>query len=519
MKEEPYEVHREEKKNKTSLVLYEEGKVPQTLIEDIRGYDVIKVDNRVYYGDLKYSRMKGYYYNERFDVLIELTQDKEMIVYSEKEEKGRTRFEIKRPDKYVAKEMELSPLGGEDFTLDIFKDIYWNDEVFLTHGSVFKIEDWRGYTVLKLADKELILAKISKEEFKEHIDSQKDGRQEKEKELVTDKEALLFTRWYIEYFNNTSPSKLEVINEDEKHYIVQAYFGSDDKSYKNQYHVDKQHGTATPLQENEDEKITAHKDVMTYSIDNDMLWMIDEKGEKGRLFKVKVLKDVKQKEGKIETKFLWQKDHNIYFIVKRYDELEEYIEADLYRYDLIKRKVVYLTGGYGAFSDVDFEFEEERGTICICSVTAKHEVTILRLDAVLGEYLEAISPGPQVEDKESTKEDNVYEYEIIRPKGKSDFYICQYNKQTRKNRLLCKINTFSYYDAIMPGPVVKLSDEIYFMDYTYYVTEEDRENHVGKAGKPFVFCKVNIKTGVVNRVTKDEYIRFLDEEDKLRIND
>jgi hypothetical protein len=124
--------------------------------------------------------------------------------------------------------------------------------------------------------------------------------------------------------------------------------------------------------------------------------------------------------------------------------------------------------------------------------------------------LEAISPGPQVEDKENTKEDNVYEYEIIRPKGKSDFYICQYNKQTRKNRLICKINIFSYYDAIEPGPVVKLGDEIYFMDYTYYITQEELDNREKGAPRPIAYCKVNVKTGVVSRVKEQEYINLLD---------
>lgn len=508
---EQYKISFEEKEDKTSLVIYEGDKGPQILMEDVRDYDMIKAGNEVYRGALKYSHIVGYYYSERFDVFIEFTKDKEMIVYSEQEEKGRTKFEATRKESYSGKEIELSPLDNKDFAVDVFKDIFWNDEAFLTSGSIFYAEDWSGDSALKLRDKKLLLTKLSEEEFKNQLANQKSRKEEKEKELITKKEATLFTKWYIGYVSKIPATYIEVINEDEENYVVQAQFETEDASYKNQYQVDKKHGTVAPLQEGKDDNSTENKDIMTYSIDNDMLWMIDEQGEKGRLFKVKVLDDEKKRRGEKEVKILWKKDHNIYFLVQWYDEYEEYIEADLYRYDLIERKATRLVEAFGVFdSEVEFTFEEERGTIRVKSLVVLHYIDHTRIDAITGEYLETIAQMPYIMEKESAEDDDLYDYEVISPKGKQDFYICEYNKKTKEKRLICKIDGSDYYAGYYPEPAVKVGDEIYFMDYTYYVKPGEVDRRTEDGERIPIYCKVNVKTGLVSRVKEKEYCSLLE---------
>ena len=252
-----------------------------------------------------------------------------------------------------------------------------------------------------------------------------------------------------------------------------------------------------------------HQDQMTYAVENDVLWMIDEQGNRGRLVNLEALYLKANPRQEESGKLLWQYGNNVYFVVRKYDTLDEYNEDTLWRYDLVQRKAVRLIETYGAFNHAaSYTLEEERGTIRIEYSPGRHEMYLVRIDPITGEEQEWIAPYVYNGSEYSIAQEGELIYEIVRPEEEDAYFICEYNQNTKERRLLCEVDTIDYYAGKLPEAAIKVEEDIYFMDYTYYLTPEEE---VAKDDRDLkaVYCKVNVKTAQVSRVSKEAYESLL----------
>lgn len=506
-----YVTYFESKEGRTRLMLYTEEQGIQTLIENVDDYNKIKINNQLYEGALKYGQVVGYYANEDFDILIEMTKDGEMIIYNEGEEKGRVAFkvtEVKGDEKGL---IRLSPLSGIDFTIDIFKNRFWNDEVFLSPNTIFRKPYYEDESKLILVDKELTLTNLDEVAFRKQLAGQMNTNKESEEQFLTSSEAVLFTKWYINYRGEEMPAYIEVDHEEGDYYVVHAY---DNIATLNWYQVDKRSGEIMPLEVEVDLNEREHKNIMTYKIENEVLWMVDEQGNKGYLTNL----DAFYKRDHIRIKetgeFLWQYGSNVYFAIRRYDTIDEYNQDTLWRYDLVQRKATQLIEAESTFDrGVSFILEAERGAIRVEYCAFRHNLSRVRIDPITGEYQEWIAQYHYDDDSEcSIAKEGALVYEVVCPKGKGDFFICEYNEETKQHRLLCKVDDIDYYGGKLPQAAIKVDDDIYFMDYTHYLTPEEVKQ---KQEETFegAYCKVNVKTAQVSRVSKETYESLLENQE------
>ena len=492
-----YVTYFENKEGQTRLMLYTKEQGIQTLIENVDNYDMVKINNRFYKSPLKYNQVIGYYANEAFDILLEMTKNQEMIIYCGGQEKGRVAFKVAKAEE--KEQIKLSPLSGIDFTIDIFKKRFWNDEVFLSRNTIFKKHYYRDEMELILADKTLTLIRLNEGAFRNRLGGQRDTSKESKEELLTPREAVLFTKWYISYLGKEMPAYIEVAREEGDYYIVHTY---NNVATLNGYQIDKRSGEIIPLEREETLAHREYKDIMTYKIEDDVLWMVDEQGNKGRLVNLEAFYRRDDEEVEETGEFLWQYGSNIYFSIRRHYNLEECNEDTLWRYDLMKRKATRLTEATSVLNrDVDYILEPERGTIRVESCAFRTNLTRERIDLITGEHQELIAQYHDSSNCSIVQEGELI-YEVVCPKGEKDFFICEYNLETKEQRLLCKVNDGDFYGGFRPEPAIKVGDDIYFMDYTHYLTPEEAEQDGHFEG---VYCKVNVKTAQVSRVSKETY--------------
>ncbi len=501
-----YVTYFESKEGRTRLMLYTKEQGIQTLIENVDDYSMIKINNQLYESALKYGQVVGYYANEDFDILIEMAKGQEMIIYNEGQEKGRAAFEVSKAGLGEKDQIKLSPLRGIDFTMDIFKNRFWNDEVFLSPNTIFKKHYYWDESELILADKKLTLTNLDEVEFRNQLAGQTDTTQESEEELLTPSEAVLFTKWYINYRGEEIPAYIEVDHEESKYYVVHAY---DKTATLNWYQVDKQSGEIIPLEAEKTFTKREHKDIMTYKVENDVLWMIDEQDNKGRLVNLDAFYRKAYKRQKETGEFLWQYGSSVYFAIRRHDTIDDYNEDTLWRYDLVQRKAMKLIERESVFGmGVSYILEAERGTIRVEYCSFRHNLSRVRIDPITGEYQEWIAQYYYDDSECSIAKEGALVYEVVCHKGESDYFICEYNKETKQHRLLCKVDDTDYYGGKFPEAAIKVDDDIYFMDYTYYLTPEEvaqQEEGTFEAA----YCKVNVKTAQVSRVSKETYESLL----------
>ncbi len=454
--------------------------------------------------------MIGYYANEAFDILLDMTKDQEMIIYSGGQEKGRVTFEVGKSDE--KEEIKLSPLSGKDFTVDVFKDTFWNDEIFLSMDSTFTEANDEDKNKLIVGDKTLTLSKLDETTFRNQLKGQEGTIQASKKYLVTSDEAILFTKWYIGYWGQEMPGHIEVGYEEDDYYVVHTYDRENNETQEknamtsHQYQVDKRSGEILPL----DTEIV-HQDQMTYAVEDDVLWMIDEQGNRGRLVNLEALYLKANPRQEESGELLWQHGNNVYFIVKKYDTLDEYNEDTLWRYDLVQRKAVRLIETHSTFNrGVSYILEAERGTIRIEYCPGLRQLSRERIDPITGEIQEWIAQYPYNGRECSIAQEGELIYEVVCPEGEEAYFICEYNLNTKEHRLLCEVDTTDFYSRKNPEAAIKVEDDIYFMDYTYYLTPEEeaaRENWDFEAA----YCKVNVKTAQVSRVSKETYESLLNQ--------
>lgn len=492
-----YVTYFEKKEGQTCLMLYTKEQGIQTLIENVDNYDRVKINNRFYKSPLKYNQVIGYYANEAFDILLEMTKNQEMIIYSGGQEKGRVVFKVAKAEE--KEQLKFTPLSGIDFTIDIFKNTFWNDEVFLSRNTIFEKDDYLDKIELILADKTLTLISLDEAEFRNQLRGQRDTSKESKEELLTQREAILFTKWYVSYLGQEMPAYIEVDHEEGDYYIVHTY---DNTHILSGYQVDKRSGEIIPLERQATLAHREYKDRMTYNVEDDVLWMVDEQGNKGRLVNLDAF--YKKDYDRVEETgdFLWQYGSNIYFVIKRYDALEEYNEDTLWRYDLIKRKATRLTETMSVFDrGVAYILEPERGTIRVEYCAYRHDLSRERINLITGEHQEWIAQYHHSGNCTITQEGELI-YEVVCPKGERSFFISEYNLATKEQRLLCKVDDGDFYAHFCPKDAIKVGDDIYFMDYTHYLTPEEAEQDGEFEG---AYCKVNVKTTQVSRVSKETY--------------
>ena len=505
-----YVTYFQRKDGRISLMRYTTEQGIQMLIANVDDYSMIIINNQFYKSPLKYGQVVGYYANEAFDILLEMGKNQEMIVYSGGQEIGRVAFEVGKSDE--RKEIKLSPLSGRDFTVDVFKDTFWNDEIFLSMDSIFTEAGYEEKNKLILGDKTLTLSKLDEATFRNQLKGQ---AQASKKYFLTPEEAILFTKWYIGYWGQEMPGYIEVGHEETDYYVVRTYdrdvnqAKGKDMAIPHQYQVDKRSGKIIPLDTEVVSKEVVHQDKMTYAVESDVLWMIDEQGNRGRLVNLDALyiKDYARK--KESGEFLWQYGNNVYFVIRKYDTLDEYNEDTLWRYDLVQRKAVRLTETNSAFNrGVSYTLEAERGTIRIEYCPGRRELSRERIDPITGERQEWIAQYAYNGRECRIAEEGDLIYEVVRPEGEEAYFICEYNQTTKKRRLLCEVDTTDFYARQLPEPAIKVEDDIYFMDYTHYLTPEEE---VAKENWEFeaAYCKVNVKTAQVSRVSKEAYEALL----------
>ncbi len=350
----------------------------------------------------------------------------------------------------------------------------------------------------------------------------KDEKQEKE-QLLTEKEAILFTKWYMCYQGHEIPSHIEVDHEEENAYVVYAYNNTlEDEQESGTYRIDKQSGEVLPVREPLFSGDLQYKDPMTYKIEDEMLWMIDEQGNKGRLLDLTTLYSLSESkyswwnDFQSKGEYLGQQEENIYFAIRRVESVFDrngYCVDTLYRYDLLKRKAIVLAEEKGVLnSPVDIHLELEGGTIILENQEERYYFKCQRVDAFTGELIEYIEPNcGRGGNYYFAKEEGLI-YEVISPKEEGGYFISEYNEQTKQQRLVCKISNSDYYDGQSVDPPVKDGDIIYFMDYTYYSTPE--EEKVSRKGNP-VYCQVNVKTGQVSRVSPEAMKEYFKDKEEL----
>ncbi len=501
------------KDGRTSLMRYTTEQGVQMLIANVDDYGMIIINNQFYKSSLKYGGVIGYYANEAFDILLEMTKNQEMVIYSGGQEIGRVAFEVGKSDE--RKEIKLSPLSGRDFTVDVFKDTFWNDEIFLSMDSIFTEAGYEEKNKLILGDKTLTLSKLDEATFRNQLKGQEGTAQASKKYFLTPDEAILFTKWYIGYWGQEMPGHIEVDHEETDYYVVRTYdrdvnqAKGKDMAIPHQYQVDKRSGEIIPLDTEVVFKEVVHQDKMTYAVESDVLWMIDEQGNRGPLVNLDALyiKDYARK--KESGEFLWQYGNNVYFVIRKYDTLDEYNEDTLWRYDLVQRKAVRLTETSSAFNrGVSYTLEAERGTIRIEYCPGRRELSRERIDPITGGRQEWIAQYAYNGRECRIAEEGDLIYEVVRPEGEQAYFICEYNQTTKKRRLLCEVDTTDFYARQLPEPAIKVEDDIYFMDYTHYLTPEEE---VAKENWEFeaAYCKVNVKTAQVSRVSKEAYEALL----------
>ena len=482
-------------------------------------YETIILGNQIDQGWLKDRELIGYYYNEDYNIFLEFTPNKEMVIYDKVgKEKGRVALRIggKEDD---SQRITINPLDDKRFSIDLSKGKLSNNEVFLEANAYFRKGGDNDTSLLVLQDQELELAKLTRKEFQNQLRTTKENIELFKKPFLTEEEAILFTKWYIGYQGQEIPSHIEVDHEEEKTYVVYAYDALEDKKENSTYLIDKQSGEVIPVGESLFAEEVGSKASMAYKVEDEMLWMIDEQDSKGRLLNLTTLyKDMESQFDNSISKgrYLGQLGENIYFTITQHEFMDKeygfYVDA-IYRYNLLERKATFLLEESGALnSPIDIHFEQERGTITVENLEARAYIKCQRIDALTGEVLEYIEPHCGRNGNYYFAKEEGLIYEVISPKEKRGFFISEYNEQTKQQRLICKISGSDYYDGKKVAPPVKEGDLIYFMDYDYYLTPE--EEKVSRKGNP-VYCQVNVKTGQVSRVSPEAMKEYFKDKEEL----
>ncbi len=227
------------------------------------------------------------------------------------------------------------------------------------------------------------------------------------------------------------------------------------------------------------------------------LWCMDLNGQKEQIFNMGSLYDKEYRDGKQSAKLLWQYEDQIYFSIDKHNTLDSYYKTALYRYDLKKRENVYLGEETSVFDHtVKYNLEPERGSIIVEYLHGKGELHRSRIEAMSGSFKEEIEGF--------IDECGEYVYEITSVGDQFEYFICEYNKANGDKKLICKIDANDYYNGFRQEQAIKVGDAIYFTDYTHYLTPKEIAD--GMTWPPrMTYCKVNIKTKQVNRITQTAY--------------
>ncbi len=345
------------------------------------------------------------------------------------------------------------------------------------------------------------------------------GLREKQNKKEGWEQAVLFTKWYIGYHRQEIPSHIEVDHEEEDTYVVYTHNALEDKKDTSAYLVDNQSEEVTPIGENFYKGEAQNEASMTFKVEDQMLWMVDEEGSRGCLLDLTTLYKgarAQSDDGESRSYYLGQLGENIYFTIRSVlaqCDGELYV-ADVYRYDLLKREAIFLVEVNNVFDrHIDIHLEQDRGTITLNRVVVRHYISWERVDALTGETKEYIGQACGRDGNSYFAKEEGLIYEVISPKEERDFFISEYNEQTKQQRLICKVSTLDYYAGYSVDPPVKDGDIIYFMDYHYYLTPE--EEKVSRKFNP-VYCQVNVKTGEVSRVSEETMKEYFKDKEELR---
>ena len=355
----------------------------QMLLEHVEAYDMIKLDKVTILGPLKYGQVVGSYYIEKWDTLVKFTEDQQLIAYNNGREVGRTYFDCFEQPGHLKRKIELVPRGSNVFEISIFKDIFWNHQLVLSSPATFVRSGITDDCYIYAEQEKIELLPQTEEAFNEKMEEDLDDIEAKKQEqLVTTDEAILFTKWYIGYKGEQMPIKLAVGRKEQDFYVVQA------DAFR-EYRVNKQSGEVSCEAINLFDKAeNPSTEEMSYKIEEDILYMVDSAGNKGRLLNLAALCDGDDEMDENERELLWHYKESVYFTTRCRSKGVGYREDLLYRYDLLRRKAICLNLSTAYWEDqCTYILEKERETILVkATLYDKHFCD--RIDRLTGRVIE-----------------------------------------------------------------------------------------------------------------------------------
>lgn len=485
-----YVIFIERQKEAETLKCFTPEREVQTLLEHVEDYDMIKLDKHIILGQLKYGQVVGNYYIEKWDTLVKFTEDQQIIAYNNGREVGSIYFDALQKLGHFDQRIELVPRRSNVFEINIFKDMFWNHQLVLGSPAALVRNDITDNSYIYTEQETITLIPQTEEEFDEKMQEELDDIEEQKKEqLVTPDEAVLFTKWYIGYKGESMPFKIVVDREEKDFYVVQT------DAFR-QYRVNKQSGEVSGEATNLLDKIASSaKEEMSYKIEDDTLYMVDSAGNKGRLINLSALCYGDDEMDENERELLWHYKESVYFTTRCRNKEDDYREDLLYRYDLIQRKVVCLHLSTAYWEDqCAYSLEKERDTILVKTTLFK-DYFCDRIDRLTGEVRADVQ-------QEQIAREGAISYEIIGPEDQTDYFITAYHNDTKEEQLLCKADRSYYELEKVVYPAIKIGDEIYFMDYSHYLSDEEKDRDVWPY--PVAYCKVNVKSCEVTRMNEQE---------------
>lgn len=204
--------------------------------------------------------------------------------------------------------------------------------------------------------------------------------------------------------------------------------------------------------------------------------------------------------GQLTSQFLGVYQNQVYFSIDKHNIDDKWYEGKVYRYDPQTGKVVCLREELSVFDKkLEYEIETDRGSIIIHYRSERHSMDHIRIDAMSGAFQNRIETT--IDERSDINER--YIYEVVTLDESYDFFICEYDKETKKTRVICAIDFYDSYQGRRLEKPIREGNTIYFTDCTHYLTSEEELNPVWP---PIVhYYKVNIVTNQVIRITEKEF--------------
>lgn len=485
-----------------SLMYYGLDQGKQTLLEDVNTYNLIKYDRVAYYSPMRAETLSGYYYSEHYDALVFFSKD-EMVIYNEGVEKGRIGYQVEEDEvarKLLNKQLSegrtdenkracISPKSKEAFTVELIRKGAYFKPCFLTNYSLLIQDYWRW--LLIMGDERIELDALTEEAFNLKLEEQKKQKEKQQVLEITHEEACVFVDWYMTCILGEDVADTMLCEEDDRYFVIEGIIK--DTPIKKKFKVDKQNGKVIPFEPEEKVVRVNEKNKVNYEIIDNVLWMKEEDHKKARLYLISSLYDEHFFPKDQWYEILGSDRENVYFLVGKKEDQDEYCWVSIYRYDLLEHRLIEVKRIESAFYGIDCKWYNE-DELYIEYGIVRHYLDRICINKLTGEVTKSFTG-------DSLEEGNMC-YKILSPKLADCYYICEINKETGEERLLCKKDIPDYYAMKRCEYFFKVGDAIYFNDYTYYWAEEEKQ--VAQNPPLTVYCKVDVHTGEVKRVTEEE---------------